>query len=123
MALSLFSYWSSAKIPRIIMKKALKSFLQENKKTVLTLFIVGIVGEIFLRLTSSDLLTFSALLLYILFIKLYKLKSSLTFLLCLVLLLVVSIDYVFTGASVSTEKAAVWFVLFFTVGVIQQWKE
>lgn len=105
------------------MKKALKSFLQENKKTVLTLFVLGILEEIFFRFTSSDLLTFSALLLYILFVKLYKLKSTFTFLLCLILLLVVSIDYVFTGASVSTEKAAVWFVLFFIVGVVQQWKE
>lgn len=123
MALSSFSYWGGTKIPRITMKKTLKSFLQENKKTVLTLFVLGILEDIFFRLTSSDLLTFSSLLLYILFVMLYKLKSSFTFLLCLVLLVVVSIDYVFTGASVSTEKAAVWFILFFVVGVVQQWKE
>lgn len=123
MALSSFSYWGGTKIPRITMKKALKFFLQENKKTVLTLFFLGILEDVFFQLTSSDLLTFSALLLYIFFIKLYKLKSSFTFLLCLVLLLVVSIDYVFTSASVSTEKAAVWFVLVFIVGVVQQWKE
>lgn len=105
------------------MKKALKPFLQENKKTVLALFILGIFEDVFLRVTSSDFLAFSVLLLYIIFIKLYKLKSSFTFFLCLLLLLATSIDYVFTGVSVSTEKAAVWFVLFFVVGVVQQWKE
>lgn len=101
----------------------LKAFLQENKKTILTLFIFSIFAEIFSTITSFDLFIFIALILYIVFIVLFKLKNSFTIFLCIALLLVMSISYLFTDASISTEKAAVWFILFLIVAVIQQWKK
>lgn len=98
-------------------------FLRENKKTILTLFVVFIVAVSISKRLSSDLVIFSALLCYGSFIKMFRIKSGFTFLLCLGLLMLMYILYVISGASISTEKAAVWLILFFGIGVIQQWRE
>ena len=103
--------------------KKIASFLKENKKTVLSFFITAIAGDILFFKKSSDYFTFGMLILYLFFLKIFQIKSKSTFLLCLVLLSAMFIDYLFSGASVATEKAAVWFILFLIVGVIQQWKE
>lgn len=97
--------------------------LRENKRTVLTLFVVFIVVESLSKRLSSDFVIFGSLLFYGIVIKIFRIKSTFTFLLCLGLLAVMSIYYLLTGASISTEKAAVWFILFFGIGVIQQWRE
>lgn len=103
--------------------KKIVSFLKENKRTVLTLIIVGIFADSLFIKNSSDFLIFSILLLYLISIKMFKIKSVSTFLLCIVLSVVMTISYFLTEASIETEKTAVWFVLFLIVGVIQQWKE
>lgn len=90
---------------------------------VLTLFAAFIVVESLSERLSSDFVIFSALLCYGFFIKIFRIKSTVTFLLCLGLLALMSIEYLFTGASISTEKVAVWLILFFGIGVIQQWRE
>lgn len=99
------------------------NFLRENKRTVLTLFLVSIVAVSLSKGLSSDVVIFSALLLYGFFIKIFRIKSTFTFLLCLGLLVLMFIEYLITGASISTEKTAVWLILFFGIGVIQQWRE
>lgn len=98
-------------------------FLRKNKRTVLTLFVVSIVAVSLSKRLSSDVVIFSALLFYGVFIKIFRIKSTFTFLLCLLLLAEMFISYLLTGASISTEKAAVWLILFFGIGVIQQWRE
>ena len=98
-------------------------FLRENKKTVLALFVAFVVAESLSKRLSSDVVIFSALLLYGFFIKIFRIKSKFTFLLCLLLLVEMSIGYLLTGASISTEKAAVWLILFLGIGAIQQWRE
>lgn len=98
-------------------------FLKENKKTLLTLFVVAIFADTLFLNKSSDLIIFSILILYLIFIKIFELKNKLTFLLSLVLLIMMFFSYIFTGTSASTEKAAVWLILFLAVGVIQQWRE
>lgn len=103
--------------------KKIAFFLKENKKTILTLLVVSIFADILFFIKSSDFIIFSILILYIFFIKLFNLKNKSTFLISLTFLIVMFVSYLFTGASVLTEKAAVWFVLFLIVGVIQQWKE
>lgn len=103
--------------------KLLSLFLIRNKITALTLLAFFIFADIVFIKISSDYVIFSVLVLYIIFIKLFKIYSNSTFLLCLGLLVVMSIDYLLTQASVSTEKAAVWFILFLVIGVIQGWKE
>ncbi len=98
-------------------------FLIKNKSTVLILLWVFVFSNILFEKTSSDFVIFSVLLFYVIFIKIFKINSKLTFLFCLGLLVLMSVDYFFTQASISTEKAAVWLVLFLVVGVIQGWKE
>lgn len=99
------------------------SFLKENKRTALALLAVFIFADSLFIKESSDYVIFSVLLLYGIFIKIFKINSRQTFLLCLALLVVMSVDYLFTGASISTEKVTVWLILFLVVGAIQQWKE
>lgn len=99
------------------------SFLKENKKIVLVLFVVSIFVDIFFVKTSSDIVIFGTLLLYGIFIKMFQIKSRRTFLLCLALLVAMFINFIFTGTSIPTEKGAVWLVLFMALGIFQQWRE
>ena len=101
----------------------LSSFLRENKKTVLTLIAVAVLADTFFVKISSDIIIFSVLIIYSIFIKMFKLKSKLTFSLCFALLVTMFVSFLFTYTSISTEKAAVWLILFLIVGVIQQWRE
>lgn len=98
-------------------------FLKENKKTAIVLLTIVIFIDIFSIKTNSDFVIFGILFVYIFFTKIFELKSKSTFLLCLGLLGSMFINYLLSGTSVPTEKAAVWLVLFMVVGVIQQWKE
>lgn len=99
------------------------SFARENKRTVLTLFVAFTIVESLSKRLSSDFVIFSALLLYGFFIKIFRIKSTFTFSLCLVLLIVMAIKYFFSGPSIQTEKVAVWLILFLGIGGIQQWRE
>ncbi len=113
-------------LEKIILHRDVKnaiSFLKENKSTALTLLGVFIFTDILFIKTNSDFVIFSVLLFCVIFIKIFKINSKLTFLFCLGLLVLMSVDYFFTQASISTEKAAVWLILFLVVGVIQGWKE
>lgn len=103
--------------------KKITSFLKENKKIVLALLAVFIFVDIFFVKTSSDMVIFGILLVYGIFVKMFQIKSRRTFLLCLALLAAMFINFLFTGTSVSTEKAAVWLVLFMVLGIFQQWRE
>lgn len=132
MALPFFGNWCYTKVERIkfsfifIVSKNIEkiiSFLRENKRTVLTLFVVFIVAESLSKRLSSDFVIFGGLLIYGIFINIFQIKSTFTFLLCLGFLVLMSIGYLFTGASISTEKAAVWLILFLGIGVMQQWRE
>lgn len=98
-------------------------FLQKQKKTLLSLLVVGIFEDIVLRPTSSDLLTFSVLSIYIVFIFTLKIKSTFTFYICLFLLAISVAIFLFDDMAIAAEKAAVWLILFFVIGVIQQWRE
>lgn len=121
MALSFFGNWYDTEMERIKFK--LISFLRANKITILTLFIAFIVTVSLSQRLSSDIVIFGALLLYGFFIKIFKIMSTFTFLFCLGLLVLMYILYLFTGPSISTEKAAVWLVLFMAMGILQQWRE
>lgn len=103
--------------------KKISPFLKNNKKTVLTLLLVFILGDVFFVDTSSDFVILGILLLYAIFIKIFRISSKLTFLLCFGLLATMSVNYLLTQASISTEKLAVWFILFLIIGTIQQWLE
>lgn len=97
-------------------------FLKENKNMSLGLIFTGILADTFFVKTTSDFIIFPIVLLYIYALRMYRIPSALTFSFCLVLMGVVCIGYIATGASVLTEKAAVWLVLFWIIGLIQQWR-
>ncbi len=113
-------------IGKVIESKNLKkitAFLKENKKTTLAMLVLAIFVDIFFVKVSSDVVIFGILLLYGIFVKIFQIKSRRTFLLCLALLAAMFINFLFTGPSIPTEKAAVWLILFLGFGIIQQWKE
>ena len=103
--------------------KEIIAYLGQNKKTILNLVIAFIFVDIFFIKISSDLMIFSIIFLYGIFIKIFQIDSRRTFLLCLFLLVAMFINYLQGGSSNQTEKAAVWLVLFLVIGIIQQWKE
>lgn len=101
----------------------LLQILNENKKTLLFLTMLTVLLDIFFISTSSDVLIFSIIILYSFFSRILSFSSKATFIFCLVILFIMTISYAISYTSVTTEKAAVWLVLFLAVGILQQWKE
>lgn len=103
--------------------RKITALLEQSQRVVMVLLIgIIFVDSLFVK-TSSDFVTFGILLLYGVFAKAYQWKSRETFLLCLGLLSAMFISFVFSYASISTEKLTVWLYLFLIVGIIQRWKE
>lgn len=103
--------------------KYITRMIGDNQKTVLVLLLVIIFSDIFVAKIQSDIVYLSVLTLSAICAHLYSLKSNNTFFLCLLLLAVMFVSYVFTSASIVTEKASVWLILFWLFGVLQQWRE
>lgn len=101
----------------------LLKILKLNRNTFLTLCILAIVLDIILIKDTFDLIIFSIILFYCFATWLYKLRSKFTYFLCLGLFAIMYFGYLFTGASVPTEKAAVWLYLFLLTGIVQQIRE
>lgn len=99
------------------------AFLKRNKPVVLTVIFLGILADIFIVSGSSDFRIFGILFFYIISIRLYKLKSRLTFTASLMLLGIMFVEFLLFGFSANTEKAAVWLFFFLGIGIIQQWRE
>ncbi|MEK7502017.1 MAG: hypothetical protein AAB609_00665 [Patescibacteria group bacterium] len=95
----------------------------KNKPVLLTIVVLAVLADILLIPESSDIRIFITLGLYGISIMLYKLAGRYAFLFCLVLLGIMYIEFLFTGTSPATEKAAVWIFFFLLIGIIQQWKE
>lgn len=110
-------------LQKFVFIKNLVSLLRNHKKIIFTLIIFGIFLDVFFFKINSDIRLFGILGLYLISILLFKLTSKITFLICLFILFAMYVGFLFSGASVITEKIAVWFVLFLTVGIIQQWNE
>ena len=99
------------------------SFLGNSSAAVLTIVFIIIIINCLLIEGSSDIVFFGLLGVYIGAILFYKLRSKLTFIFCLILLIIMFIEYLLTGTSLKTEKTAVWLFLFIATGIAQQWKE
>lgn len=97
--------------------------LRYYKNAILLAILVAIFGDVFYIAKSSDRIIFSILIIYIACINVLNVKSKFTFFLCMFLLILMFVSYLFSGTSVATEKAAVWLILFLGVGIIQQWRE
>ena len=103
-----------------------------HKSFYLVLIFLLFLGDIFLFKESSDIRIFGLLLVYALFIKIHKPKSSTTLFFSLILLVLAYIQFIFSNTSYflnpdtaapTSERTAVWSFLVFVVGIIQQWKE
>lgn len=91
-----------------------------------------ILGDVFLFTESSDIRIFGIILIYIFFIRVFKLKSNTTFIFSLVFLVFAYIQFIFSNTAYflnpdtvapPSEKTAVWAFLFLVIGIIQQWRE
>ncbi len=101
----------------------IKRFLQQYQQIVLTTVFLAICADIFFLKDSGDIFIFGVLGIYIACIKIYTLTYKHTLLIGLFILTVMYLTFIVSGASPSTEKAAVWLFFFLGIGVIQQIKE
>lgn len=98
-------------------------WIHANQIAFLVFVAMSLIAEVYIFSFSVDIRLFGALLLYWWLSRIGKLASARVFQLCLVLLMAMFVSYLFGGTSSSTERLAVWFVLFFAMGVIRQWRE
>lgn len=104
-------------------KKSLSLLLKNKAFAILSIiFFIVIINALFFE-SSSDLEFFGLLGVYIGVVLLYKVSSKLTFIFCVVLLIIMYIQYMILGSFGKTEKTAVWLFLFFACGIFQKWKE
>lgn len=103
--------------------RTITDILEQNRRAVIVALISMLFIDSFFGKTSSDLVTFGVLFLYISFSRVYQWRSKTTFLICLGLLVAMFISFVFSYTSMATEKLAVWMFLFIIVGIIQEWRE
>lgn len=102
---------------------SIKGVIQRNSRTLLVVLVGIILVDSFFLNVSSDVVTFGVLLFYGIIANVGRLRSRETFLLCLGLLGAMFMSFVFSYASIPTEKLAVWLFLFMLVGIIQAWRE
>lgn len=101
----------------------LTQWLKRNQAVLLTLFILGVIGDVYGFNIYSDSRLVLLLLLYWFYIRLNNVRSKTTFLLTLIFLVVMFISFLAKGANAQTERIAVWFYLLLAFGIIQQWQE
>lgn len=106
--------------------------LKSTKILKLAPFILLILGDVFLFYKSSDWRTFPILIFYILCIVKLKLRAFDTFIICLILFIMIYIQYAFSPPVVFEsqypnipygEKMAVWLYLLLVIGVVQKFRE
>lgn len=98
-------------------------WINTNQTVFLVFVATAVIVEVYVFSYSVDMRLFGVLLLYWWFSRIGKIASTRAFQLCLVLLVVMFVSYLVGGVSTPTERLAVWFVLFFALGIIQQWRE
>ena len=98
-------------------------WIAANQTVFLAFVATAVIVEVYVFSYSVDIRLFGVLLLYWWLSRIGKLASARVFQLCLVLLAVMFVSYLTGGVSTPTERLAVCFVLFFALGIIQQWRE
>lgn len=98
-------------------------WIHRNQLVYLTFVSIFILSEVLLFQFSSDFRLFLFLGVYWYIAKTAKLSRTRVFQLCIILLVSMAIGYLTRGATSTTERLAVWFVLFFALGIFTQWRE
>lgn len=112
-----------ASIHQSVLFDRILSIVKQNKRVIFVLLLGIIFIDAFFIKIVSDGMTFGALLLYGLYVKIFHTQSQLTFFICLGLISALSLSFIFSYASIPTEKLSVWLFLFLLVGIAQAWKE
>lgn len=112
------------------MKKDIQKMMHDTAKWIhgnpqifLAFISILVIAEVFVFPISSDVRLFGALFLYGFLVRIGKLTSARVFQLCIILLTGMVLGYLIRGAVATTERLAVWFVLFFVLGIFMQWRE
>lgn len=101
-----------------------RNIFTEQYRLIIFIALTGFVlADIYLSPTTSDITFFSIIMLFVISAYFYKLKSKVSFAVCLVLLFLMYGSFLISGTSDITEKIAVWLFIFMLVGIIQQWLE
>lgn len=103
--------------------KYIDTFAWVGKPAVILIFVFGILADILFFPSSSDIIFFGMLAMYIVGAILFNISSTTTFLIALVVFILMYIQFLLTGTSEVTENAAVWLFLLLTLGILQQWRE
>jgi len=98
--------------------KRILPFLKEYKLVVVTLLVVGIIGDISLIQFKSDLITFAILGLVVFFFRFYKFTTKRIFVLCLIPILIMFFMFLIDSRSIVVEKASVWLFLLLGTGIM-----
>ncbi|MDO8269855.1 MAG: hypothetical protein Q7T54_04265 [Candidatus Levybacteria bacterium] len=103
--------------------KKIRKFVKSRKSGLIVIALIAVIVDVFFLTGQSDIKYFGVLTLYGFVYWITKFGSITTFLFCIFLLILLCIYYLLLGTVDATEKIAVWFVLFFAIGVIQKWRE
>lgn len=103
--------------------KKIRKFVKRGKLGLISIALIAVLIDIFFLAGQSDIKYFGILAIYGFIYWITKFGSIITFLFCIFLLIVLCVYYLLFGTVDATEKIAVWFVLFFAIGVIQKWRE
>lgn len=101
-------------------------FLKRNKGKLYLLSLCLLLFswiDIFAIGGQSDVRYYSTIILYITLVGILRVNSLITFLNILLLIPIMSFKYFIDGPDMFTEEVAIWFVLFFIVGIFQKWRE
>lgn len=98
-------------------------WIQGNQGVFVVMFACAISAEVYLFPTSADTRLFFGLVAYWFLSVIGKLPGIRVLQLSLALLFVMTVSYLYSGAGIETERLAVWFILFFAMGVVTQWRE
>ena len=100
--------------------KRVTSFLEKYHVGVLTAFYLAVLGDVVLVEESSDFIIFGLLIVYLFLVRFYDLSAKRAFFFCFILVGLMFTEFIFTGISSRTDKAAVWLFLFLGVGIMQE---
>lgn len=105
------------------MIKKTVALLNEYQRIIPLLVFVVIILDSYAKRSNSDVVFFGVVVLYVAYAKVYRIKSSVTYLLCIAIFSGMFMSFVSSQASNVTEKLVVWLFLFLVVGIIQGWNE
>lgn len=115
--------YTAAYMLQIVPVSSIIGIIKRNSRTVFVLLLGIILVDSFFISLSSDIVIFGVLVLYGFLARVGNMKSRETFLLSLGLFGTMMLSFVFSFASIPTEKMTVWLYLFLIVGIIQRWRE